>query len=92
MEKFLKDIGITSKGHYGEDKSYIIDIDDSDEFGKYYSRLGKSDLLDEDENSSLIAEENASIVFEGDDYIITLLADFDKDLYKLVCKEIKGDN
>lgn len=88
LEKFLKDIGITQIGHYTKSNSYIIDIEDSDEYGKIYSRLDKCEDLIEDEDSSTITVHTSNIVFESDEFQFTLIADFDQDTYKLVCKEI----
>ena len=88
MEKFLKEIGITQVGHYNSKNNYIIDIEDSDEYGKIYSKLDKSDLLDENDDSSSITINNSHVVFESDEYQFTLIADFENDTYKLVCKDI----
>lgn len=92
MKDFLKELGITDEGEYSKDNLYVIDIDDSDTYGKYYSKLDKSDLVDEIDDNSLLTLHNSSINFEGDNYLITLIADFEQDLYKLVCKELKGEN
>ena len=87
LEKFLEKLGITQVGHYTKTNTYIIDIDDSDEYGKIYSLLDKSDEIEEDEDSSTITVHNSNLVFESDNYQLTLIADFDQDTYKLVCKE-----
>ena len=34
LEKFLEKLGITQVGHYTKTNTYIIDIEDSDEYGK----------------------------------------------------------
>lgn len=87
LEKFLEKLGITQVGHYTKTNTYIIDIEDSDEYGKIYSLLDKSDKIEEDEDSSTITVHTSNIVFESDNYQLTLMADFDQDTYKLVCKE-----
>lgn len=88
MEEFLKELGITKPGRKNENGFYVIDIDDSDEFGRIFSRLDKSDLVDEDEESSSITLDSANITYLGDDYTITLMADFENDTdYKLVMRE-----
>lgn len=87
LEKFLERLGITQVGHYTKTNTYIIDIDDSDEYGKIYSLLDKSNEIEEDEDSSTITIHTSNIVFESDNYQLTLIADFDQDTYKLVCKE-----
>lgn len=89
MEDFLKNtLGIKDVGHYSKSNSYIIDIDDSDYYGKIYSILDKSDEVEEDEDSSMITIHNSNIVFRSDDYQLTLVADFDQDTYKLVVVNI----
>lgn len=87
LEKFLEKLGITQVGHYTKTNTYVIDIDDSDEYGKIYSLLDKSDEIEEDEDSSTITVHTSNIMFESDNYQFTLIADFDQDTYKLVCKE-----
>jgi hypothetical protein len=87
LEKFLEKLGITQVGHYTKTNTYIIDIEDSDEYGKIYSLLDKSSEIEEDEDSSTITVHTSNIVFESDNYQLTLIADFDQDTYKLVCKE-----
>ena len=88
LEKFLDSIGITQTGHYTKSNSYVIDIEDSDEYGKIYSSLDKCEELVEDEDSSTLTIHTSNIVFESDNYQFVLIADFDQDTYKLVCKEI----
>lgn len=87
MEEFLRKLGIDKTGEKGLNGTYVITIDNSDDYGKYYSKLDKSQLIEEDEESSQITMETSSIQFVNDDYTITLLADFDADTYKLTIKE-----
>jgi hypothetical protein len=88
LEKFLEKIGITQVGHYTKSNSYVIDLEDSDEYGKVYSILDKCDEIEEDEDSSTLNIHNSNIIFESDDYQFVLIADLDQDTYKLVCKEL----
>lgn len=87
MEEFLNELGIAKHAEKSNDGSYVIDIESSDEYGRIYSKLDRSDLVDEAEESSQLTIDTSSIQFEGDDYILTLLADFNEDLYKLVVRE-----
>ena len=92
MEEFLKSLGIKEKGHSSDNKSYVVDIANSDTWGKYYSILSKSEELDELEESSLLTSHNASITFayesEDANYQLNLIADYDNDAYKLVVTTI----
>lgn len=91
MEKFLRELGITEKGHYTTKGSYVIDLDDSEDYGRYYSKFDKNELIEEDEDSSVMTIHTSNIVFRSDDFQFTLIADFDQDTYRLVCVELKGD-
>lgn len=87
MEQLLREIGISEIPQQGEDGTYIIDIRDSNDYGKYYSKLDRSDLLDEDEESSNVTVDGSTIVYISDDYTLTLIADFASDQYKLTIRE-----
>ena len=88
MEEFLKQLGIDGKLNKSSKNVYVLDIDNSDEYGKIYSKLDKSDLVIEVDDSSQITYDTASIQFESDEFMITLLADFENDTYKMTIKEI----
>lgn len=88
MKEFLTQLGIDAEPVKSKNGIYVIDIADSDEYGKFYSKLDKSDLIDEIPENSQITYEAASIQYEGDDYTITLMADFENDVYKMTIKEI----
>lgn len=83
----LKEIGITDTGYYSKNNSYIIDIDDSDKYGTYFSLLDKSNIVEEDYDSGLLTLTNSSLTFQSKEYRYVLLADFENDAYKLICSE-----
>ena len=87
MEEFLNEIGIQGKLNITDDNTGVLEILGSDNYGRVYSRLDKSNLVEEDEDSSQMTAETASIQYESEKYLITLLANFDTDEYKLVIKE-----
>lgn len=88
LEELLKKLNINSKGEYTQDGSYVINISNSDKWGAFYNRLGSTNLLDEDEESSLLTEDEASVMYSNDDFVFTLIADFRENIYKLVIKEL----
>lgn len=92
MKNLLKDIGITEVGYYSKEKNYVIDLEDSNHFNKVFSKLQKSDLVDENEDSSVVNLSVSNVLFLADDYSLNLIADFDQDIYKLVVTELEGDN
>ena len=87
MNELLKQIGIDAEPVKGEDGSYNIDIEDSNEYGRYFSKLDKSDLVEEEQDASSVNFENSSIQFTNDKYTLTLLADFENDTYSLNIRE-----
>ena len=86
MEEFLQSIGIKGKLQKSSN-SYVMDIDDSNEYGKIYSLLDKSEDVEEDPESSQVTFDYSSIQFFNDDYIIQLIADFENNTYRLTIKE-----
>lgn len=87
MEDFLKQIGIVPTGTISEDGCYIMDIEDSNEYGKIYSALDKCKEVAEDEDSSFITSEQSSVQYVNDEYTITLISNFDANIYKLTVRE-----
>jgi hypothetical protein len=87
MKELLSKLGLSETGDYGKDNVYTVDLKDSDEYGKVYSKLDKSEEFYEIEDSSLLTIHNSSIVYENDKYEVILISDFDQDTYKLTIKE-----
>lgn len=87
MGELLQNLGIKEEARQSNNGVYVIDIKDSNEYGVYYSKLDRSPLLDEDEESSNVTLDGSTIVYMSDDYTLTLVADFSSDQYKLTIKE-----
>lgn len=86
MKEFLKELGI--QGNPVESgKTLVLDIEGSDNYGRVYSKLDRSDLVEEDSESSNVTLDSSTINFESEKYLITLIADFNDDKYKLTIKE-----
>jgi hypothetical protein len=86
MEELLKSVGIEKSGEYTKRGSYVVDIADYDEYGKYFSLLEKSDL-EEVQDTSQITIHTTNVTFATDKYQIVLQADLDEDIYKLIVTE-----
>lgn len=86
MEEELKKLGIEQEVQEGKDGSYVITIENSDEWGKIFSKLDGSDLEDMEDNQ-LLTDNNSSLMFRSDKYQYNLLADFSANEYKLVITE-----
>lgn len=90
IEQLSKELGITARGQRGDDNTYTINIKDSNEYGRYESLLYKSDLLEVLDESSYVTADNANLDYKYENqYILSLIADFDEDLYKLVIIEME---
>lgn len=88
MKELLKKLGITMPGYFSKNGDYIIDLEDSDEYNKTFSKLDKSNLVEENEDSSLATLQMSNVFYESDKYSFNLVADFDNDIYKLVVHEL----
>lgn len=89
IKELLRELGINLLGTYDNQGNYVIDIDDTESFGRIYSKIDSSDLLDELESSSLLTTHNSSLQYQYEDlYILNLISDFDNDTYKLVISEV----
>lgn len=91
MIEFLRSLGIKLNGAFNTQNAYVIDLADADEFGKIYSILDKKEdegIIENDSTESLITIFNASIIYNSDEYQIVLTADYDNDIYKLICSKI----
>lgn len=89
VKEFLEKIGISRNPNQSGSRTYVVDIDDSDEFGKFYSLLEKSNLVELDDESSQITSDTMNVQFESDDFIITMLGDMVADKYKMTIKTLK---
>lgn len=89
IEELLNKLNINLTGNQSKN-SYIIDIPNSDEYGRIYSKLDKSNIVEEYEENQMITEQGSSLMYEviDEDYIINLIADFDSDRYQMIINNI----
>ena len=89
MKEFLRKVGITQSGHHSSNNNYVIDLDDSKDYDKICSILDKSDLVEENPDSSVINTSVSNILYVGEQFSLNVIADFDNDTYKVVVTELK---
>ena len=89
-QQYLTIIGTTKEGEYTED-AYVVSLTISNEYGRIFTILEKSDDLDIMEDNQVITEQGSSLMYESESqpFIISLLADFDQDIYQLVVNTIQ---
>ena len=92
LKELLNKIGITQPGYFSSAKNYVIDFDNSQDYNRAFSKLDKSDLVEENLDSSVINTNVSNILYVSEKFSFNLIADFDADTYKLVVTELKENN
>nr|DAR38063.1 MAG TPA: hypothetical protein [Caudoviricetes sp.] len=73
-----------------DNDTYIFALDNSNEYSTLFNKLSKDDNLKLNyDNTSGDILNNLSVDFKANEYSITLVADFNDDIYKLILKEFK---
>ena len=63
MKELLNNIGITQVGYYSSNNTYVIDFDDANEYDKAFSKLDKSDLVEENDDASVINVDVSNVMY-----------------------------
>jgi len=92
MKDLLRKLGIMEEGTRTSNHNYVIDLEDSDHFNRIFSKLDKSDLVEENEDSSVVNLEVTNILYIADGFSLNLIADFEQDIYKLVVSDVEEDD
>lgn len=89
IEKVLNRLGLEATGRY-DNKFYVIDIEDSNEYAKMYTKLSKTAIDTEyptfgtnTNNSTVKVTNYFELEEDNEKYSIFLIADFDADKYYL---------
>lgn len=88
MKELLNKIGITEAGHFEKDGSYVIEFETDKQYNKAFSRLDRSELLEENPDGGTVSLSASVVVYEAEKFILQLVSDFDRDEYKLIVKEV----
>lgn len=84
IEQLLRNLGITQTATKSKNGTYVIDIADMDEFGRYYSLLDRNKEVEEISDTSLLTIHNISLDYLYKKYQLSLISDNDQDSYRLV--------
>ncbi len=89
IEDYLSSLNITQEGIYNDD-SYIIDLSNSDAYGRMFTKLDSSEDLELLDKNQVITEEGSSLIYESKSYplILNLISDWESDRYQLIVNEI----
>lgn len=88
VKEFAKEIGLEQDG-YQDGVKYIIELVDSNEFSRVYTLLDKSELLDIQEDATLLTDKVGELIYLSDDYDVKLVGNFISDIYRVVITEGK---
>ena len=83
MKEFAKKLGIDVEGTM-EGSKYIIELSDSNEYSRVYTVLDGSDLVDVNEDATLLTDNVGELLFIGDDFDVKLVGNFNSDIYRVV--------
>jgi phage-related protein len=83
MKEFASKLGIDIEGTL-EGEKYVIELANSNEYSRVYTLLDKSELVNIDEDSTLVTENVGELLFLGDEFDIKLVGNFAQDIYRIV--------
>lgn len=71
-----------------KDNKYTIKLNDSNDYAYYYTLLDQNENLDLVDSSSVSTEFLNVITYEGDDFKVSLNADFNKNYYNVTIEDL----
>lgn len=90
INKVITSLELQDKEVEDEDlNTYVITLNDSDEFIQVYATAGKVEGFDLDSENIICTESECVIPYLTDDWDITLNADYDNDVYTVTIEEAK---
>ena len=91
LKNFIDSLNIKYEGFYNKDRdAYIIDLPNSDIYGKTYIKLENNNLIELLDSNQLVTEEGSSLLYQAIDlpYMVNLLADWAADKYQIIINKI----
>jgi hypothetical protein len=86
MKEFVDKLGIGIEGTTEGDK-YIIELSDSNEYSRMYTLLDSSDLVEIEEDATLLTDKVGELIFTGEFFDVKLVGNFSSDIYRIVITE-----
>ena len=90
MKELLSNIGITQAGHFESTGEYVIQFNNDHDYNVAFSKLDRTELVEEDPDNSAITLDTSIVSYYNDDFYLQLISDFNKDEYKLIIKEVEN--
>ena len=88
LNKLLSDLNLVGKGKEVGNK-YVITMDRSDDFSRYYTMLDKYEGADLDPEGQVMSDNSIVMKFLTDDFDITLKGDLEQDVYNMVIEDAR---
>lgn len=89
IEDVLNQLGIANTGSYNSQGDYVIDISNSASFGRMYSKLDNSSVLEPVDDNTMLTVDTGNLQYiYRNKLLLSLVADWASDTYKLVIKEL----
>lgn len=86
-KEFAKELGITKEGYESTTGSYIIELDNSNEFSKVYTLLDKNEDADLDVETMSMSADLVEMTYLTEDFDVTLQANLKENKYRVEVKE-----
>lgn len=87
LDDILAELDFDDVGKLKDDK-YTIVLKDSDDYAYYYTLLDQNEELDLVDSSSVSTEFLNVIAYEGNDFKVSLNADFNKNYYNVTIEDL----
>ena len=71
-----------------KDNKYTIKLNDSNDYAYYYTLLDQNENLNLVDSSSVSTEFLNVVTYEGDDFKVSLNADFNKNYYNITIEDL----
>ena len=84
---YLDNLGIDKTGKLESDR-YVLKLEDSDEYSRYYTILDQEDDLELSDTSSMSQEFATVLTYVNEDYKLKLNANFIDDYYTFTVEEL----
>ena len=83
MEELLRKLNITETGKHDGNK-YIVELPSYARFNKVFQKLDSADFLEENTELAKIDFDETKVVFENEEYEVTLTSNLNEETYTLI--------
>lgn len=85
------ELGIGREG-VEENGTYVIELEDSDDYARVYTLLDSAENLELFTDNMLLSDSASLFTYESDDFDIDLVANLDNNIYKVIFKSKGNEN